>query len=287
MKTVSTSSDVAHRRHLAYTATACAIRKLALQMTHRAKASHIGSCLSMTDLLAVLYDRQYGVLRLDAARPDWEERDRFLLSKGHAAAALYAALVQRGFFEEALLSTYCEDGTRLSGHISHHGVPGIELSTGSLGHALSVACGMACAGKADERSNRVVCLLSDGECNEGSIWEAILFAPHHRLDNLTVIVDYNKIQSFGTVEAVLDLHPLADKWRAFKWAVREIDGHNTQQIYEALSTTPWEPGRPSIVIAHTVKGKGVGFMEDQLAWHYKSVSKEQLDQALEEVSLPS
>lgn len=284
MSTLTAPNQLAQRRQQSFAKTASEIRRLALHMTHHAKASHIGSCLSMADLLAVLYDPQFGVLRLDPSRPDWDERDRFLLSKGHAAAALYAALVQRGFLEESELNTYCEDGTRLSGHISHYNVPGIELSTGSLGHALSVACGMACATKVDERSNKVVCLLSDGECNEGSNWEAIMFAPHHRLDNLVVIVDHNKIQSFGTVAEVLDLHPFADKWRAFNWAVHEIDGHDTQAIHDSLTTTPWQPGKPSVIIAHTVKGKGVAFMENQLAWHYKSVSTEQLDQALTEVS---
>jgi len=256
-----------------------AIRKRALRMVHRAKSSHIGSCLSAADILAVLYGK---VLRVDPTRPDWPERDRFILSKGHAASALYAVLAERGFFPVDLLDTYCEDGSRLVGHVTS-GVPGVEVSTGSLGHGLPVACGMALAAKRRKLPWRVFALLSDGELDEGSNWEAILFAPHHKLDNLTAIVDYNKIQSFGSVKEVLDLDPLPEKWRAFRWAVREIDGHDLRQIEEVLTRLPLEAGKPSVVIAHTVKGKGVSFMEGQLAWHYKSPTDEQLAQALAEL----
>lgn len=256
------------------------IRSHVLRMTHRARSSHVGSCLSIADLLAVLYGR---VLRLDPHWPDWSERDRFLLSKGHAAAALYAVLAERGFFPAGWLETYCQDDSRLAGHITHYGVPGVEVSTGSLGHGLPIGCGMALAGKREGRPYRVFVLLSDGECDEGSTWEAALFAPHHRLDNLVAIVDYNKIQSLGTVKEVLDLDPLGDKWRAFGWSVREIDGHDYEQIDDALLSVPFEAGRPSCIIAHTVKGKGVSFMENQLAWHYKSPSAEELGQALAEL----
>jgi len=249
-------------------------------MVHRANASHIGTCLSIADLLAVLYGR---VLRIEASRPDWPERDRFILSKGHGAAILYAVLAERGFFPKDWLETYCQDGTKLAGHITHHGVPGVEVSTGSLGHGLSVGCGIALAGKRAGKAFRVFVMLSDGELDEGSNWEAILFAPKHRLDNLVAIVDYNKIKSFGNVKEVLDLEPLTDKWRAFRWGVREIDGHDYQQIQSALTHVPFEPGRPSVIIAHTVKGKGVSFMENQLAWHYKSPNAEELERALAEV----
>ncbi len=260
------------------------IRVHALRMVHQANASHIGTCLSMADVLAVLYAK---FLRVDPAKPDWADRDRFLLSKGHGAAGLYAVLAERGFFPREWLTTYCADGTRLAGHASHYGVPGVEISTGSLGHALSVACGMALAAKADARKSRVVVLLSDGECDEGSIWEAVLFAPHHKLDNLIVVVDFNKIQSFGTVKEVLDLDPFADKWRAFGWEVREIDGHDHGAIMGALSSAPSTPGKPSVVIAHTIKGKGVSFMQGQLAWHYKSPNAEQLARALSELGVAS
>jgi transketolase len=249
-------------------------------MVHRANASHIGSCLSMADLLAVLYG---SVLRIDPANPTALDRDRFLLSKGHAAAAVYACLAAKGFFPENWLETYCADGSRLSGHLTHHEVPGVEVSTGSLGHAFSIACGIALAGKRQSRPYRVFVLLSDGECDEGSNWEAAMFAPNHLLDNLVTIVDYNKIQSFGAVKSVLDLEPFADKWRSFGWEVREIDGHDHGQIHVALTLGPVEPGRPIVVLAHTTKGKGVPFMENRLEWHYRSPDAQQLDQALEEV----
>jgi transketolase len=251
-----------------------------LRMVHRAKGSHVGSCFSMADLLAVLYG---SVMRIDPARPDWDDRDRLLISKGHSAAVVYATLAERGFFPVDWLDTYCGDGSRLAGHVTHHGVPGVEVSSGSLGHGLSFAAGMALAAKRDGRPFRTFVLLSDGECDEGSIWEAALFAPHHRLDNLIAIVDYNKIQSFGSVKEVLDLEPFAAKWRAFGWAVREVNGHDLVQVQETLSAVPWEPGRPSLVLAHTVKGKGVSFMEDRLAWHYQSPNGEQLARALEEL----
>ena len=258
------------------------IRAHALRMVHRANASHIGTSLSMADLLAVLYSH---VLRVDPERPDWLDRDRFILSKGHGAAILYAVLAERGFFPIEWLDTYCQDGSKLAGHITRHGVPGVEVSTGSLGHGLPTGCGMALAGKREGRPYRVFVILSDGELDEGSNWEAILFAPQHQLDNLVAIVDYNKIQSFGKVKEVLDLEPLPDKWRAFRWAVREIDGHDHKQIEGALTAVPFEPGKPSVIVAHTVKGKGISFMENQLAWHYKSPNAEQLKQALAELGL--
>jgi transketolase len=254
-------------------------RSHALRMVHRVNSSHIGTCLSMADLLAVLYG---SALRVDPARPEWSERDRFILSKGHGTAIVYAMLAERGFFPRDWLETYARDGSKLAGHISHT-VPGVEVSTGSLGHGLGIACGMALAGQHDGAPYRVFALLSDGELDEGSNWEAILFAPHHRLDNLVAIVDYNKIQSFGSVAEVLALEPLAEKWRAFGWAVREIDGHDHTAITEALTGVPFEVGKPTAIIAHTTKGKGVSFMEHQLAWHYKAPNAEQLAQALAEV----
>jgi len=252
---------------------AATIRRHALAMTHRAQASHIGSCLSIADVMAVLYS---GVLRVDPLNPVWPERDRFLLSKGHAAAALYAALAERGFFPKHWLESYCDDGAPLSGHVTRHLVPGVDVSTGALGHGLSLACGMALAGKRDHRSYRVFVVLSDGECDEGAVWEAALFAPHHCLDNLVVIIDYNGWQSLGRVNEVLDLHPLAEKWRAFRWSVVEVDGHDSQALTDLLSRVPTEAGMPTAVIAHTVKGKGIAFMEDDLAWHYKSPNDDEL-----------
>jgi transketolase len=263
-----------------YKALARNIRRHVLRMTSRSKASHVGSSLSMADLLAVLYG---GILRVDPARPDWAERDRFILSKGHGCAGLYATLAELGFFPPSALDSFYRDGSPLVGHITHSGVPGVEVSTGSLGHGLSIACGMALAGKLDQRSHRVFTMLSDGECDEGSVWEAVLFAPQHRLDNLVAIIDYNKIQSLGTVKEVLDLEPLAAKWEAFGWAAVEIDGHDVAQIERALTAVPLQPGRPTCVVAHTVKGKGVRFMEDRLLWHYRSPSDEELARALAEL----
>jgi transketolase len=251
-------------------------------MVHCAQSSHVGGALSAVDLLTVLYSK---VMRLDPHQPSWPDRDRFILSKGHGCAAVYAVLAERKFFPKEWLDTFYQDGSYLAGHITHHDIPGVEASTGSLGHGLSFGCGMALAGKRDSHHYRVFVLLSDGECNEGSTWEAALFAPHHRLDNLVAIVDYNKIQSLGTVKEVLDLDSLADKWRAFGWATQEIDGHDFEQIENTLLSVSFEPGRPSCIIAHTVKGKGISFMEGQLAWHYRPPSDEQLRQALAELGI--
>jgi transketolase len=246
-------------------------------MIHRAKSSHAGSALSMIDLLVVLYNN---ILRVDPAQLDWPERDRFILSKGHASAGLYAVLSARGFFPASWLEDFYLDGSRLAGHATHDGVPGVEVSTGALGHGLSIGCGMALTGKRDGNRHRVFVLLSDGECDEGSTWEAALFAPHHQLDNLIAIVDYNKIQSLGTVKEVLGLEPLGKKWEAFGWAVREVDGHDFYQIEDAFEHIPREPRKPTCIIAHTVKGKGVDFMENRLLWHYRSPDDEELNMAL-------
>ncbi len=256
------------------------IRKHCLLMTSRANASHIGSSLSLAEILAALYGR---AMHFDPEVPDWPERDRFILSKGHGCAALYAVLAECGFFPLEWLDTYYLDGTRLPGHATHKGTPGIELSTGSLGHGLPVGVGMALAAKRDGRQHRVFVVLSDGECDEGSNWEAALFAPQHKLDNLIVIIDYNKIQSLGYVKDVIDLDPLAKKWRAFNWAAREVDGHDLDRLEYLLTHVPFESGRPSCIVAHTIKGKGVSFMENQLQYHYTPPRGEELALALAEV----
>jgi len=253
------------------------IRLRSLHMVYQAKASHIGSCLSMADILAVLYG---GVTHHDPLRPDWPERDILLVSKGHAAAIVYAVLAETGYFDPAMLATYGQNGSLLQGHLSHH-VPGVELSTGSLGHALSVGCGLAMAARRDGHKRRIFVIVSDGELDEGSNWEAILFAGHHALDNLTVIIDYNKIQSFGSVKDVLDLEPMADKWKAFRWHAEEVDGHDHAALTRSLSGRA--AGMPGVVIAHTVKGKGVPFMEGKLEWHYKPPSSELLQQAIADI----
>ncbi|NCA10986.1 transketolase [bacterium] len=255
------------------------IRCLAVKMVAAANASHIGGALSMADILAVLYG---DILDVRPADPFWPDRDRVILSKGHCCTAMYAALAIRGFFPEAELAEYGKDGSRLMAHVSH-GVPGVELSTGSLGHGLPVAAGRALAGKRRGREWRVFAVLSDGELDEGSNWEAFLFAPQHGLDNLTVIIDYNKIQSLGRVDDVIALEPLAAKLTAFRWSVRETDGHDHDALKRSLRGVPWETGRPSCLIAHTVKGKGVGFMEDSLEWHYRPPRGDLYEEALRQL----
>jgi transketolase len=255
------------------------IRRLAVDMVAAANASHIGGALSMADILAVLYA---DVARIRPEEPHWQERDRIILSKGHCCTAMYAALAVRGFFPLEELGNYGKDGSRLMAHVSH-AVPGVELSTGSLGHGLPVGVGRALAGKRRKEAHRVFVILSDGELDEGSNWEAILFAPQHRLDNLVVIVDYNKIQSLGRVDEVVQLEPLSAKLQACRWSVREVDGHDHAALRSALIQVPWESGKPSCLIAHTVKGKGVDFMEDSLEWHYRSPRNAQYEEAVRQL----
>jgi transketolase len=256
------------------------IRRHVIVMANRANAAHIGGCLSVADILAVLYGR---VLRFDPERPAWPDRDRFILSKGHSCAALYAVLAECGFFPLQTLETYYQNGTILPGHATHKCTPGVEASTGSLGHGLPLGIGIALALKRDNAPQRVFVVLSDGECDEGSNWEGALFAPHHKLDNLVVVVDYNKIQSLGHVKEVIDLDPLADKWRAFGWATRELDGHDVAALEAALLSVPFERGRPSCIVANTIKGKGVSFMENKLQYHYTPPRGDELPRALAEV----
>jgi transketolase len=255
------------------------MRLHALRMVHRASASHIGSCLSITDIVAVLYN---SVLNVRADEPRWSERDRFILSKGHACAAVYAALAMRGFFPLSDLETYASDGAKLMAHISHQ-VVGVEFSTGSLGHGLPFGVGKALALKKSSSEGKVFVVVSDGEMDEGSNWEALLFAAHHKLDNLIVIVDYNKLQSLTSIQNTLGLEPLADKFRAFGCAVREIDGHSVDDLQDAFSHIPFVGLKPTMVIAHTIKGKGVSFMEGMVEWHYRSPNSEQLMGAIKEL----
>jgi transketolase len=249
-------------------------------MTSRGGSSHIGAALSIADILAVLYG---GVLRVDPRQPRWAERDRFILSKGHAGAAVYAVLAETGFFPTEQLTQHYQDGSVLSGHVSHKGIPGVELSTGSLGHGLGVGTGMAKALKLAGQTPRVFVLLSDGECDEGTIWEAALFAQHHQLDNLVAIVDYNKIQSLAPVAETLALEPFRKKWESFNWTVLEADGHDHAQLQAAFDRRNIRAGRPTVVIAHTTKGKGVSFMENTVLWHYRTARGEEFDRALAEL----
>jgi len=255
------------------------IRIHVLKMTSSGGSSHIGSALGIADILAVLYGR---VLRLDVNDPTWPDRDRFILSKGHAGAAVYAALAESGFFPIERLGTHYQNGSSLSGHVSHLDNPGVEFSTGSLGHGLGVGAGIAKALKMRRRPGRVFVLMSDGECDEGSIWEAALFAQHHGLDNLVAIVDYNGIQSLGSVAETLALDPFVDKWRAFKWEAIEVDGHCHSSLMTGL-TAAGSAGRPTLIVARTTKGKGVSFMENSVLWHYRTAAGEEFDRALAEL----
>ncbi len=260
---------------------AARIRRRALHMTSRGGSSHIGSVFSMTDILAVLYGK---IAKFDPTEPRHPNRDRIILSKGHAGAGVYAVLAEMGFFPFENLDSHYQDGSKLSGHVSHKGIPGVEFSTGSLGHGLPVATGMAYAAQLQNQLHRVFVLLSDGECDEGSNWESILFAAHHGLSQLVVIVDYNKLQSLASIDETLRLEPFADKWRAFGWAVKEIDGHDHDALESTLRSIPFEIGRPSCVIAHTTKGKGVSFMENSVLWHYRTARGDEFESALTELT---
>jgi transketolase len=248
-------------------------------MVTRARASHIGSALSIADMIAVLYGRS---LQVNPAAPNDPERDRFILSKGHACVAVYAALAETGFIDHSLLETYGADGSALMAHISHK-VPGAEFSTGALGHGLPFGTGKALAARRRGHQWRTVVLTSDGEWGEGSNWEAALFAAHHKLSNLLCIIDYNKLQSLTTVEDTLRLEPLHSKFEAFGWAVQEVDGHNHEALSIALDTGSWPAAKPAMLIAHTVKGKGVSFMENSVEWHYRNPTPQLLAQALAEI----
>jgi transketolase len=246
------------------------IRMHGLEMTHVSKGSHIAAVLSVADIVAVLYA---DIARVGPGMLRDPNRDRVILSKGHAGAAIYSALAETGFMDPAVLLTHYADGSTLSGHVSHKGVPGVEFSTGSLGHGLAVGAGMALAGKIDARDYRVFVILGDGECDEGSVWEAAMFSAHHGLRNLAAVVDYNKMQSLKTCEETIRLEPFADKWRSFGWEVREADGHDHSALKAALAGNDTE--KPLCVLAHTVKGKGVSFMENNILWHYRSPQGEE------------
>ncbi len=255
------------------------VRLHCLNMVYRGKSGHIGSMLSTADVYSVLYTR---VLNVSPEQPEKESRDRFILSKGHGGAALLATLAERGFFPMEWLNGYYQDNGKLSGHISHH-IPGVEFSTGSLGHGLPVACGMAMAAKQAKKTHKVFCMVSDGDLNEGSSWEAIMLAGQHRWDNLIMLVDYNRLQALGASEDIIDLEPLAPKLEMFGWKVAAVDGHDCEAIEDVLLKLPLESGRPSAVIFKTVKGKGVSFMENDYKWHYGGLTAELLEQAIKEV----
>lgn len=242
------------------------IRRHGIEMTHISQGSHIGSILSVADIIAVLYN---DIAIINPQNPKMPERDRIILSKGHAGAAIYAALAEKGFFDVEELKTHYANGSRLSGHVSHKGVPGIELSTGSLGHGLSVAAGMAYAAQKDGKQHKIYVICGDGECDEGAIWEAALVAHHYKLDNLIAIIDNNKMQSLDFCENTISLLPFADKWRSFGWNVIDIDGHDHHALKEAFYKAKSFKGKPTVIIANTIKGKGISFMENNILWHYR------------------
>lgn len=255
------------------------VRKTIYKIAHCAGGGHLGSSFSMADIISVLYFDN--VLRYDAKNPEWEERDKFILSKGHACYALYAVLAKAGYFPEEALRHVGKPGSNFGGHPKLHDIPGVEASTGALGHGLSFAIGIAYANKGDNRDCHVYVVLGDGECQEGSIWEGALSAPTLELDNLTVIVDHNKLQAMDDMENIVRMQPFADKWRAFGWNVVEIDGHNCMEIREALLARCM--GKPTLVLANTIKGKGVSFMENVPIWHYRMPNEKELQVLMDEL----
>lgn len=243
------------------------LRRFVVRMLKGARRGHVGSAFSCIDVLRVLYD---DVLRFDPQNPKWPGRDRCILSKGHGCLALYALLADKGFFPEAELDRVCAADGMLGGHPDATKVPGVEASTGALGHGLSIGLGMAMHLEMAKSDSRVFVILGDGECGEGSVWEAAMCAGKHRVANLTAIVDYNKHQAYGTTREVQDLEPFADKWRAFGFVVREIDGHDVGELRQLFASLPLDPQKPTAVIAHTVKGKGAAFAENNMKWHHKN-----------------
>ena len=258
------------------------IRRNGLEMTHLSRGSHIGSVLSVAEIIAVLYAR---VLNVDPKEPKKPDRDRLILSKGHAGSAVYAALAETGFFPVEQLKTHYANGSILSGHVSHKGVPGVEVSTGSLGHGLGIGTGMALGAKMDGAQWRTYVVLGDGECDEGSVWEAALQAAQYKLDRLIAVVDYNHMQSLATVDETLRLEPFEQKWKDFGWNAISVDGHDTEALLQAFEWAKENAGsrKPSVILAHTVKGKGISFMENNILWHYRTPQGEEYDAALKEL----
>ncbi|MCE7505289.1 transketolase [Polynucleobacter sp. IMCC30063] len=258
------------------------LRSLIVRALEGGGRGHIGSSMSLVEVLRVLFDSH---LKINPSNPSWPDRDRFILSKGHGCLALYALLADKGYFELSELDTFCAFDSILGGHPDLHKVPGVEASTGALGHGLSIGVGMAIAARLAKMNNRVYVILGDGEINEGSVWEAALSASKHQLTNLTILVDYNKLQSYGPTSEVLNLEPLVDKWRAFGFSVREVDGHNIKNLNEIFSQLPFEDSKPNAIICHTIKGKGISFAEGVAEWHHKSgLNKTDIESLYKELS---
>ncbi|MDK2820464.1 MAG: transketolase [Clostridia bacterium] len=256
------------------------LRSHIVKMVGEAGSGHPGGSLSAVEILATLY---FNVMKVDPENPDWPDRDRFILSKGHAAPALYAALAEKGYFPTEKLITLRKLGSPLQGHPDRKSVPGVEVSTGSLGHGLAVANGMALAARLDNRNYNVYVLLGDGEIQEGMVWEAAMAAAHYKLDNLIAIVDHNHLQIDGKISEVMSPEPVAEKFKAFGWSVQTIDGHDFDQIQTAIENAKKVQGKPSVIIAETVKGKGISFMENEADWHGKAPKSEELNKALAEL----
>jgi transketolase len=256
--------------------TALHVRKNVLRQIKAGKMGHVGGALSIAEILTVLY---FKVMRVDPKNPGWQERDRFVLSAGHKCLALYAVLAQRGFFDETILDTYGSLGSKLPGHPDMHKLPGVESNTGALGHGLSIAGGMAMGLRMDGLDSKVYVIMGDGELAEGSNWEAASASSHHGLDNLLVFVDRNTLQISGRTVDVMSYEPLEQRWRSFGWSTRVIDGHDIGQILSAADEFPFEMGKPSVVIANTVKSKGLSFAEDRVEFHYWKATEEEIAQA--------
>jgi transketolase len=257
-----------------------AIRKHIIEMISNAEGGHTGGALSIADIMAVLY---FYILRIDPENPKWEDRDRVVLSKGHASAAWYAALAERGYFPKEELLTFDHVDSRLQGHPDMNRTPGVDMSSGSLGQGISAAIGMALAARYLKKTYRTFVILGDGETQEGQVWEAAMTAAHYKLDNLIVTLDYNKLQLFGQTNTIMNIEPVIEKWQAFGWNTIEINGHRINEIIQALENAVKFEGKPTIIVAHTIKGKGVSFMENKVEWHALPPTKKQAKQALKEL----
>lgn len=256
------------------------IRKGVLDMVVSAQTGHVGGVYSAAEIFTALY---FKAMNIDPSNPQWEDRDRFILSKGHCAIGLYVCLAERGYFDKSILTTFDHIDSILQAHPDMHKTPGIDMSTGSLGQGFSSSLGQALGARLLGKSSRVYCMIGDGECQEGQVWEAAMAAPHLKLDNLTVFMDHNGLQLAGRIADFMPLDPLADKWRAFGWHVIEIDGHNYEEIFAAIDEAQATKGKPTIIIAHTVKGKGVSYMENNVGWHSKIPTAQEFDLAMQEL----
>ncbi len=256
-------------------------RKDVLKMVMASREGHLGAAFSSMEILTTLY---FSIMNTDPSRPDWENRDRFIMGKGHGCFAQYAVLARRGFFPVELLDTVKQKDTIFGGHPDRDKVPGVDVSTGSLGHGLPIGAGMALADKKDGKSARVFVLMGDGECQEGSVWEAAMFASANQLDNLIAIVDANSLQAIGKTGDIISMEPFTDKWKSFGWGVCEVDGHDCGTLLNTLTNIPIKPGTPTAVIARTVKGKGVSYMENEIMWHARAVTEDEFKQAMLELN---